>query len=169
VANRSATPELAETLPAEGAFAVATGLMRPRSRGRMRLTGAEPDAPLHLDPAFLADPSDRKRLSEAIATVLDLARQPSLAALTDGPIAPAPGDDRDAFLTRACATFFHPCGTARMGSDEGAVCDPRLAVRGARGLWIADASVIPEIPSCHTHSTATLIGERAADFILEAT
>ncbi|TIV25529.1 MAG: choline dehydrogenase, partial [Mesorhizobium sp.] len=68
----------------------------------------------------------------------------------------------------ACSTFFHTCGTCRMGEDEETVVDSRLAVRGIGGLTVADASVIPIIPSCNTHAPATMIGERAADFILQA-
>lgn len=54
-----------------------------------------------------------------------------------------------------------------MGSHNDAPVSPRLGVKGVRGLWVADASVIPEIPACHTHAPVTMIGERAATFILE--
>ena len=70
------------------------------------------------------------------------------------------------FIRTACSTFFHTCGTAKMGNDDTSVVDERLMVRGVEGLRIADASVIPIIPSCNTHAPVTMIGERAADFIL---
>jgi choline dehydrogenase len=168
VAGRSATPELVarHALPETGVFAIATGLMGSKSRGNLRLTGPDPLDPLHLDPGFLSHPSDRAALREAVEVVLDIAARPALRGWTSGPLAPADGDI-DGFVRDACATFFHPCGTARMGSDAEAVTDPRLRLRGMQGVWIADASVIPEIPSCNTHSVATMIGERAAGFILE--
>ena len=172
VAGRSATPELAaaHALPETGIFAIGPGLMGSKSRGRLRLTGAEPDARLHVEPGFLTHPGDLVALTRGVRFILDLARRPALAALTDGPLAPGP-NPTDAeiadFLRLACSTFFHCCGTARMGSDPEAVTDPRLRLHGLAGLWIADASVIPEIPSCNTHSVATMIGERAAGFILE--
>jgi choline dehydrogenase len=72
------------------------------------------------------------------------------------------------FIRRACSTFFHTCGTAKMGDDSMSVVDARLAVRDIEGLRIADASVIPIIPSCNTHAPVTMIGERAADFILNS-
>ena len=72
------------------------------------------------------------------------------------------------FIRTACSTFFHVCGTAKMGDDETSVVDSRLAVRGIEGLRIADASVIPIIPSCNTHAPVTMIGERAADFVLQS-
>lgn len=167
VAARSATPELLarHDLPTEGVFAIAPGLMRSKSCGRMALTGADPDAPLLLEPGFLTHADDLAALERAVDFVLDLAARPALATLIDGTL--APGADREEFIRLACSTFFHTCGTARMGSDGDAVTDPRLRLRGAGGVWIADASVIPEIPSCNTHSVATMIGERAAHFILE--
>jgi choline dehydrogenase len=163
VAARSATPELAATLPDTDTFAICVGLMGSKSRGRLTLDG---DA-LRIDPGLLTHPDDRAALRRGIEAVLALARQPALTALTDGPLRPAPGDDIDDFISIACGTFFHPCGTARMGSDDAAVVDPRLRLRVASGVWVADASIIPEIPSCNTHSVVTMIGERAADFILE--
>jgi choline dehydrogenase len=71
------------------------------------------------------------------------------------------------YIRNACSTFFHVSGTCAMGSSEAAVVDSRLRVRGIDGLSIADASVIPIIPTCHTHAPVTMIGERAADFVLE--
>jgi choline dehydrogenase len=172
VASRSATPDAVARygLPDTGLFAIACGLMGSKSRGRMALTGPDPDAALHLDPAFLTHPDDLTALVRGVERVLEIAAQPALAALHDGPVAPLAGADRagiEDFARVACATFFHPCGTARMGSDAGAVCSPRLAVNGTQGLWIADASVIPEIPSCNTHWPVTMIGERAARFVME--
>jgi len=163
VAARSATPELAATLPETPCFAICVGLMGSKSRGRLTLAGDG----LRIDPGLLAQGGDRAALRCGVESVLDLARQPALAALTDGPLRPTDGDDIDAFISLACGTFYHPCGTARMGGDDDAVVDPRLRLRVASGLWVADASVIPEIPTCNTHSVVTMIGERAADFILE--
>jgi len=74
--------------------------------------------------------------------------------------------EREAFVRQACDTFFHTCGTCAMGSDERAVVDPFLRVRGIEALRIADASVIPIIPSCNTNAPVVMIAERAADFIL---
>ncbi|MCC5958060.1 MAG: GMC family oxidoreductase N-terminal domain-containing protein, partial [Rhodobacteraceae bacterium] len=173
VAGRSGGPDVVQRygLPETGLFAIAPGLMGSRSRGHMRLTSPDPDAPLHLAPGFLTHADDMTALLRGIDFVLDLASRPALRALTDGPLAPLARSDRTArveFARLSCSTFFHPCGTARMGSDAGAVTAPDLRLRGARGLWVADASVIPEIPSCNTHAVVTMIGERAATFIKDA-
>ena len=101
---------------------------------------------------------------------MDLSETAAFAALNAGPLAPDRRlNDREAagFIRDGCSTFFHTSGTCRMGSDDLAVTDPRLRLRGLEGLRIADASVIPVIPTCNTHAPVTMIGERAAQFILE--
>ena len=65
------------------------------------------------------------------------------------------------------ATFFHPSGTCRMGSDPTAVVDPQLRVRGIQGLRIADASIMPAALNACTHAPTIMIGEKAAAMIAE--
>ena len=150
-------------------FAIATGLMRSRSVGFMRLRSADPDGALEIQPNFLAEPSDLDALVTAVGTVLDLAQTKAFEGYFDGFAAPDRRLDRKGtidFIRNACSTFFHTCGTCAMGSDERAVVDPQLRVRGIDRLTIADASVIPVIPSCNTHAPVTMIAERAASFLL---
>ena len=83
---------------------------------------------------------------------------------------PGPGFQTDAALAAKAGdiatTIFHPVGTCRMGTDEGAVVDPSLKLRGLAGLRIVDASVMPRIVSGNTASPVVMIAERAADLIL---
>jgi len=72
----------------------------------------------------------------------------------------------DAIKARA-DTVYHPVGTCRMGNDEAAVCDEKLKVRGIQNIWIADASVMPNLISGNTNAPVAMIAERAAEFILE--
>ncbi|WP_159587295.1 GMC family oxidoreductase [Chelativorans xinjiangense] len=172
VQGRSATPELAGQydLSADG-FAIGVGLMRSRSRGYLRLLDAGPGAPMEIQPNFLAEPADLQDLVDAVSFVMELAHTSAFRDWFAGFAAPGGKLDRRqaiAFIRSACSTFFHTCGTCRIGEDEGAVVDSRLAIRGIEGLHVADASVIPVIPSCNTHAPATMIGERAADFLLQA-
>jgi choline dehydrogenase len=172
VQGRSATAEVAKTYDLDGdVFAIGCGLMGSRSRGYLRLLGAEPHSPLEIQPNFLMETQDVDDLVDAVDTVMQLATTRAFAGWFDGYAAPEKRLDRSEtvqFIRTACSTFFHACGTARMGDDETSVVDSRLAVRGIEGLRIADASVIPIIPSCNTHAPVTMIGERAADFVLQS-
>jgi choline dehydrogenase len=69
------------------------------------------------------------------------------------------------FVRRAAGTYYHPVGTCRMGLGADAVVDPELRVRGIDGLRVADASIMPDIVSANTNTTAILIGEKAADLV----
>ncbi|MGY1814735.1 GMC family oxidoreductase [Blastococcus sp. SYSU D00820] len=153
-------------------FAVSPGLMRSRSVGHVRLRSADPAAALEIQPNFLAEPGDLEALVESIDTVLDLAATGPYRALTTGPVSPAGRLDRAGkvrFVRRSVATFFHSCGTAAMGTGEDAVVTPDLAVRGVDGLWVADASVIPVIPTCNTQWPVIAVAERAAELVAAAT
>lgn len=75
-------------------------------------------------------------------------------------------DDMRAFARRSAGTYHHQVGTCRMGVDDLAVGDPRLRVRGVEGLRVADASIMPVVPSCNTNAPSIMVGEKAADLIL---
>jgi choline dehydrogenase len=68
-----------------------------------------------------------------------------------------------------CETVYHPVATCRMGTDAGAVVSPTLAVNGVAGLSIADASVIPAVPTVNINNTVMMVAERAADLVLRRT
>ncbi|MBN9223790.1 MAG: glucose-methanol-choline oxidoreductase [Microbacterium sp. SCN 70-27] len=160
-------------LPGEG-LTVGAILLRPRSRGSIRLASADPmQAPL-IDPAYLSDPDglDARTLAAGLAECERLIATNALRAITTGTwIQPENGEaltsaERiELALRRYSHTLYHPVGTARMGLDEASVVDPELRVRGVRGLRVADASVIPTIIRGHTNAPAIVIGERAADLI----
>ncbi|PLS22929.1 GMC family oxidoreductase [Neptunicoccus cionae] len=169
VQGRSAVPALWDhyNLDGDDIFSIGLGVMRSYSKGALRLTAATPTAPLEIQPNLLSDPRDLAALVKGVEFLMDMVATPGFSSYFKDYVAPQRGDNFETFVRRSCSTFFHCCGTAHMGAGEDAPVSPRLGVKGCRKLWVADASVIPEIPSCHTHAPVTMIGERAATFILE--
>ena len=169
VQGRHANDEVATRYDLSGdIFAMSPGLMRSASIGRMRLSSAEPGAAIDLQPNFLAEPVDLEALIAGVDTIMELSATKAFADLIARPAAPdrpLSRSEKIEFIRMSCSTFFHTCGTFAMGESERAVVDPQLRVRGVEGLRIADASVIPIIPSCNTHAPVVMIAERAADFI----
>ena len=172
----AAVPYVGEGLvppPAEG-VTVAAILLRPRSRGTIRLASADPrDAPL-IDPRYLTDPDghDARTLRAGIAECERLIATEALRAVTTGGwVLPERGETMTAdergelSLRRYSHTLYHPVGTARIGTDAASVVDPALRVRGVSGLRVVDASVIPTIIRGHTAAPAIVIGEVGADLI----
>lgn len=154
--------------PPDG-FTLMGGLIKPVSRGSLRLRTADPDDAVALDPACLTSDEDLEALTTAVELCREIGRQPALAGwmreeLYPGPTVGTPGELRD-YVRRHAITYHHQVGTCRMGVDELAVVDPTLRVRGVDGLRVADASVIPEVTSGNTHAPTVLIGERASDFV----
>ena len=143
--------------------------MTPDSRGTVRLTSADPDAPTLINPGFLTDHHDLERLTAGLAMACDAAASPAFAALGITETAPGPGirDPADvrAWIRRGVGSYFHPAGTCRMGIGPGAVTDPQLRVHGITGLRVADASVMPAIPNAPPHATVLAIAEKAAALI----
>ncbi|MBM3927832.1 MAG: glucose-methanol-choline oxidoreductase, partial [Sphingomonadales bacterium] len=143
-------------------------VLRPESRGTVRLADADVRTAPLIDPAFLTAPADIDTLIRGVRSMYRILETPAMRALGGRDRNPIDLSDDDALerLIRARAdTVYHPVGTARMGSDDHAVCTPRLAVRGVDRLWIADASVMPRLIGGNTNAPTIMIGERCADFI----
>ncbi|MGN2252428.1 GMC family oxidoreductase [Frateuria sp. GZRe12] len=144
-------------------------VLRPASRGRVRLTGADVAAAPLIDPDFLSAPEDMELLVEGARIVRRILAAPALAAYGGRLLYGTGSEDDDGLraLIRAHAdTIYHPVGTCRMGADKGAVVDPRLRVLGIRGLRVADASIMPALISGNTEAPSAMIGEMAARFVL---
>ncbi|MBR7831926.1 GMC family oxidoreductase N-terminal domain-containing protein [Actinospica durhamensis] len=147
-------------------------LLTPRSRGTVRLASADPGAPPLVDPAYLSDGHDRESLRDGLVWVRDrLFDDPALRALCGPPMAPAQelttDEALDTYLAEEVRSTHHPVGTCRMGTGEGTVVGPDLAVHGIRGLHIADASIMPSIVRGNPHAATIMIAERAARLLRE--
>src|SRR5450432_1608638 len=165
-----ATPEAAARFgaPPQEGFTIAPALVQPTSRGRVRLTSANwSDAPI-IECNHLATDHDLSAIVRAIELARELGRQPALNAVREAEAIPGPNASKQDLLDLArtgAASFGHPVGTARMGSDADAVVDPNLRVHNVRGLRVADASVMPSIPAGATNAPSIMIGGRAAMLI----
>ncbi len=145
--------------------------LRPESRGHVRLTGPDATTAPEIQPNYLSTEGDRQVAARAIRLTRRIMAQPPLARFRPEEFKPGPDHETDADLAlgaaRIASTIFHPVGTARMGTDPGAVVDPRLRVKGIGGLRIVDASVMPRITSGNTQAPVIMIAEKAADMIRE--
>jgi choline dehydrogenase len=161
-------PPVAGFEPPAAGFLLVAAAMTPDSRGTVRL--AAPDAPPLIDPGFLTDEGGRDldRLAAGLRLIRDAATDASLGEAVE--LYPGPEVRTDAalrdYIRRTVDSYYHPVGTCRMGTDDGAVVDPELRVRGVTGLRVADASVMPLIPNAHPHATVLAIAERASALIM---
>ena len=145
---------------------------RPSSRGTLHISSADPFAEPEIHPNYLSTDEDLQAAIDGMHLIRRIASAPALADVIDAEIAPGPAMTTDADFTAYARdnawTVFHPCGTCRMGDDAGkSVVDARLRVHGIGGLRVADASIFPIIPSGNTNAPAIMVGEKAADMILE--
>lgn len=162
--------EQARTIPEDYGVSIQMVLLKPRSRGDVRLASADPAAMPMVNPNFLSDPHDMQEMITGLRYFRRTMDQPPLARRIAEVVAPT--DYSDAALTAHCRkvvkTNFHPSGTAKMGAegDRMAVLDARMRVRGVSGLRVCDMSAVPEIPAGNTNAPAMVLGDRCADMVL---
>jgi len=146
--------------------------LRPESRGSVHIKS--PDFRQHptIVPNYLADPLDQQVAVESLRWARKIAAQPALAPYIHRELMPGSAAQSDeallGFAQMAGSSIYHPVGTCRMGSDDGAVVDPSLRVRGIDRLRVVDASVMPRLVSGNTNAPTIMIAEKAADMILSA-
>jgi choline dehydrogenase-like flavoprotein len=143
-------------------------LLRPKSRGTVRLADGHSSTNLLIDPNFLDHPDDVAGMVRGVRKADEILNQPSIARFGGRPLYPAGESDEELVtsIRQHADTVYHPVGTCRMGSDKDAVVDPMLRVRGVQGLRVVDASIMPTLVSGNTQAPAAMIGEKAADLIL---
>jgi choline dehydrogenase len=152
------------TVPSESGFCFGAVVVKPTSRGRVRLRTPRPDSKPVVLCNFLTTDEDRSSMLEGTRIALDVASKPALAAVISGPFSvPASDSEADimAWARRASQPVYHPTSTCSIGP----VVDPQLRVHGVEGLRVADASVMPTITRGNTNAACIMIGEKASDLI----
>jgi choline dehydrogenase-like flavoprotein len=151
---------------------ITTVVVKPKSRGTVRLASADPAAMPLVSPNLLREEEDMRAMMAGQRFFLRAFETPPLADKIKRVAIPDPADPSDEALKKHCRRFvktnYHPAGTARMGADGDplAVLDARLRVRGVEGLRVCDMSAVPNINAGNTNAPAMMLGDRCADFIL---
>ncbi len=144
-------------------------LLSPKSRGWVRLRSADPTAKPRILTNSLAEPEDVAALVAGTKLAREIAAAGPFAEVLGRELFPGPevttDEDLAADLRRRVELIYHPVGTCRIGTDEDAVVDPELRVRGVDGLRVIDASVMPTVPSGNTNAPTIAVAERGADLV----
>jgi choline dehydrogenase len=153
-------------LPANG-WTMSAGVAHPKSRGRVGLTGPDPTDPIRLDANIFGDPEDFKAAIGAVELCRAIGNSPAVMPFVSREVIPGDlsGTDHDEFVRDAATSYWHPCGTAKMGRGQDAVVDASLRVYGIEKLRVADASIMPRITSGNIMAPCVIIGERAAELL----
>lgn len=157
-----------ELIPQHG-FGVHINVVKPDSRGSLRLASADPAAPPLIDQNYLASERDRRVLRKGIRLAREVFGQPAFDPWRGEELDPGTqvqsNEDIDRYLREQADADYHACGTCKMGGDELSVVDSQLRLRGIDKLRVVDASVMPRLVSGNTNMPVIMVAERAADLI----
>ncbi len=170
-------PMLTEMRPAGPVISKQSGMtcyahpMRPESKGHIHITSADPRQAPAINFNFLSARTDEELTVAAVNIARAIMRAPAMQKLQLTEDGPGPDvnthDEIIDWVKRTAETTYHPVGTCKMGSDAMAVVDHRLKVHGIEGLRVADASIMPTLTSGNTNAPSIMIGEKAADLVLQ--
>jgi choline dehydrogenase len=147
-------------------------LMRPESRGSVRVTSSDANLPPTVQPNYLSAEADRHDMVEVLRVTRSIVSSKEMGEVVAEETLPGPGVQTDDewldFARRYGGTAYHFCGTCKMGpeGDAGAVVDSGLRVHGIQCLYVVDASVMPRIVSANTYASTLMIAEKATDMIM---
>jgi choline dehydrogenase len=155
----------AQFSPPAGSWALLAGLVRPKSRGRVRLTGADPRDPIEIEANTLAHPDDMKAAIAGVELCREIGNSGPLRPFVKREVMPGrlKGAALENFIRDAASSYWHQTCTARMGHDAMSVVDGSLKVHGIDNLRIADGSIMPRVTTGNTMAPCVVIGERAAE------
>jgi len=163
--------DIGGTLDPFSGFMITCTLLRPESRGHVRIKSADPRQAPAIHPNYLAARKDRDTLVAGVKVLRRIAQAPALARHIAEEFEPGTECDSDEalldFIRSRGSTVYHPVSTCRMGQDSKAVVDERLRVRGFERLRVIDASIMPTVVSGNTNAATIMISEKGADMVLE--
>lgn len=146
---------------------VGVNLTQPRSRGSVNIASRDYQDKPRIYPNYLADPSDLRGTIDAVRCAREIAFETSLHEWIRGEILPGPKRDSDDSIARSVAryaqTLYHPVGTCRLGRQNDSVVDSRFTLRSTEGLWIADASILPQLTQGNPNATVMTLATLASD------
>lgn len=161
------TPETAHFSVPAASWSMLPGLVRPRSRGHLRITGPNPSDPIEIVANTFSDPADMKALIRAVGLCREIGNSAAMSPFVKREVMPGnlAGSALERFVRDATSTYWHLTCTAKMGRDEMSVVDGRLQVYGMDNLRIADGSIMPRVSTGNTMAPCVIIGEKAAEFL----
>ena len=143
------------------------GLVRPKSRGRIRLTGPNPLGAVQIETDMMSHPDDLKAAIACVQLCREIGNSAALRPFVKREVMPGnlKGAELEHFIRDAALTYWHETCTAKMGTDAMAVVDGKLKVYGIDNLRIADGSIMPRVTTGNTMAPCVIIGERAAEVL----
>jgi choline dehydrogenase len=151
--------------PSPASWTLYGAVVRPKSRGQIRLTGRNPDDPIQIDANTLSHPDDMKAAVAHVELCREIGNSAALRPFTKREVMPGNlrGTGLEDFIRDAASTYHHQTCTAKMGRDSMSVVDGQLKVYGIENLRIADGSIMPRVTTGNTMAPCIIIGERAAE------
>ncbi len=153
-------------------FTFIFSVCRPKSRGEITLRDTDGRMPPRILANYLTDPDDMRLMLAGFRIASRIAATEPFRSLVTEQVRPGPDVENDEhiadYIRKVGSTVYHPCGTCRMGEDDGAVVDSQLRVRGLDRLRVVDASVMPAMPSPNIHPATIMVAEKGSDIIAKA-
>jgi choline dehydrogenase len=150
-----------------GSWSMFAGIVRPKSRGRIRLTGPNPTDAVQIETDMMSHPDDLKAAIGCVQLCREIGNSAALRPFTKREVMPGnlKGAELENFIRDSVVTYWHQTCTAKMGRDSMSVVDANLRVYGIENLRIADGSIMPRVTTGNTMAPCVIIGERAGEIL----
>jgi choline dehydrogenase len=163
----AATEMLAKCNVPAGSWTMFPGIVRPKSRGRIRLTGSNPMDPVQIETNMMSHPDDLKAAIASVQLCRQIGNSAALRPFAKREVMPGnlKGAELENFIRNSVVTYWHQTCTAKMGRDSISVVDANLKVYGIENLRVADGSIMPRVTTGNTMAPCVIIGERAGEIL----